>query len=176
MVSLDTEAEYENDTGYSRHPDHFSVDEEGVACTVMICFEMTFGDMVAVANLKDERHVYSAGKRAKSLIIDRETFTTVDEHADTEHGIGRAKTIFVYDLNDPVTGECYYSEITATTNKDGMTNEKVGRHNGTDCHERRKETTKDSMDTGSPAKSEEKEYVAGYRLCRYMAAELSIMK
>lgn len=148
--------------------------EEGCpAETVIICLEISPGDIVAVANLDDECHKDTAGKIPKSLTMDCETLATVDVHADKEPGIGRAKTILVYDLNDPEAGKCYNSEETAATNDDVMTNEKVGKHVGTDCHERWKVSADDSKKEGSSAKAALYLYNAGAYDCRYIMAELT---
>lgn len=83
----------------------------------MICFEIPSGDIVAVAYFEDECHVYSAGKNTAPLTIGCPTLTAVDDHAEKDPGIGRAKTIFVYDPNDHEPGKCNSPLTTNTPNK-----------------------------------------------------------
>lgn len=167
MVSLDTEATYKDDKGVPHYAKHLPIDgmmPNGKDHTeaVMMCFEITPGDEVAVANLNDECHKESAGKYATALSANCETETTVDDHAMFEPGIGTAKTMLVYDLNDPPAGKCYNSFESNMTNEDVLSNENVGKHRGTDCPEVCKVTAKDSEDGGHTSKTDLTAYLAGY--------------
>lgn len=104
MVALDSEANNEECDGLTRSTCHLVVDGGEGAAAVIMWLEMTSGDAVAVAYFEDECHVYSSGWYSDSLSIGCWTLATVDVHADCEPGIGRAKTMLVYDPNDPVTG------------------------------------------------------------------------
>ncbi len=136
-----------------------------------MCFEITSGDIVAVAYFDDERHKDPTGKNASPFSANKETLTAVDEHAETDPGIGAAKTIFVYDFNDPEAGSCYNSFATNAPIEDVYTAEGHGKHLGSDCHEVRKETANDSETEGHSAKAEFTLYNAGLRHCRNSTAE-----
>lgn len=134
MVSLDEEAAPKELYGKSHHSCHKTEGMDKVTTAVMMCFEITSGDMVSRANFNDLCHVLSlVDVCATALSANCLTLATCDEHADTEPGMGVSKAILVYDANDHTSGEKHGSEMTDTPNDDGMTNDKAGTHAGTDC-------------------------------------------